>query len=302
MNPDNNSIKDRLITDASNRFKAFLNWFGDSDSRLVLRHLSLFGAPITLAAVFCQLFGMSIRDNAAVCLVVTYFLALFRYRSYINKQVTATWALLALGLFVSIYHFVRTDVARRDTGLVRFYSQANDYLGEALSNNIQSAKHEIFFVGTTFHITADGKRTKLLDALARGVDVRYLVIDKDCKELELIAPSLGTTAENLRADCNTCYKDLEKLMQDWNSIKDTVIDPGNLEVKYISTLPTFRGYFIDSETRGPAYIVPYISEIDSGESPGFLYANSQSVVASRYIASARRFWSKSPVVSFPAKP
>ena len=288
------SLAEKLKQDLSKGMVGILAVLDQGNSRKLINHLGLIVAPATLVALFCTLLGMSNEDNAAACLIATFFLALFRYRDYVDLRVRATWSLSALGIFLALYYFSEGDVELRQTGLTRHYASANDFLGESITEQFKVTKNEFFFVGTSIHITADLKRLQLLDMLKRGVDIKILALDKECKGMDVIAHALGNSPERLQSDCRDTYNILAEIREQWGDAKSSVEDPGILEIKFCNSLPTFRAYFFDYDNSGPAYLVPYIRGIGTGELSGHFYDEARGTIANKYHTSAIKLWDELP--------
>jgi|GEM_PF-5623302 len=176
-------------------------------------------------------------------------------------------------------------------GVIGGYESANDYLASALARNIELATHEITFSGVDFHISSADKRRVVLDALCRGVRVRYLVLDPESADVAATARHFSCSKDEMLSIMKSSLSSLRTLNGMWENRRSSCASPGELDVRLSQDRPTFRAYMFDPSTSGEMYVVPYISRMDAPETPGFRYVANRGSLSQIYTRSVETLWS-----------
>jgi len=249
-------------------------------------------APTGLIALFCQLLNMSSQNTAGVSLLCVAIITLCMFRRSINRRIPAVYPLgLLLGMF-AVFFFSYQNLLLKNTGLVRFYHHSNDYLSE-LDRPIHEARHEIWFFGTDFYISAGERREALLEALRRGVHIRYLVFDPASPKLPQLARDFGQTEGELRSECAKSMESLRELARVWREEARRSPTPGELELRLFDVTPRGRLYVFDPAIPGGhSFLVPYVNGANSSELPGFFLRNIETGVYKAYFSGVERLWNE----------
>jgi hypothetical protein len=182
---------------------------------------------------------------------------------------------------------LRLSSLSKATGIVGFYERANEYVATGLRNHIRNASQEIFVHGVSFYITIVDRKDDLLDALGRGVLVRFLVYDPTSPGLEETAMLFGQNRAELARECVTTIDGLRELMAE--SRRRNL--PGALEVRVFKTAPRMRLYVFDRlREEGRMVFVPHIDQQNSPNAPAYEAENTPGGVARPYIEGALRLW------------
>jgi len=265
----------------------------------VLAHISALLAPAGLIALFCQALDVSAQNTAAFSLITMTTVALLLYRRQLNSRVPSSLLLGFMLALAAVFYFSYKNILFKDTGLIRFYRQSNDYLGE-LNEPIDAAKHDIWFFGTNFHISTGDRRKAIIDALKRGVNVHYLIFDPSSAELTRLARDFGQSEDSLRRECALGLANLNDLARAWSSISAQTPTPGELQIRVFDVTPRGRVYVFDpGDDRGRTFLVPYVNNVNSTELPGFLLENIDRGVYRSYLAGVMKLWSSSRPLHLP---
>lgn len=263
----------------------------------LLAHISALLAPAGLIALFCQVLDVTPQSTAAFSLITMATVCLLLYRRVLNRVVPSSLAFGFMLALASVFYFSYKNILFKDTGLIRFYRQSNDYLGE-LNDPIDRARHDIWFFGTDFHISTGDRKRALLDALKRGVNVHYLIFDPSSPELARLARDFGQSEESLRRECMLGFSNLNDLASAWSDISAQTATPGELQVRIFDVTPRGRVYVFDpGDDRGRTFLVPYVNNVNSSELPGFLLENTDRGVYRSYFAGVAKLWKLSKPIS-----
>jgi hypothetical protein len=146
--------------------------------RIALVALGEIATPATIVGLLCQFYGVEPRLTAGFSLAVVLLISAVVFRGALDSLASgSTYVFGAIVLGFTIWYLTQSSGVDRQVGLVSFERHANDFLAIGLHKEIENAKSEIVFFGTSFHISAADKGQLILDALNRGVRVRYLVVD-----------------------------------------------------------------------------------------------------------------------------
>ena len=255
--------------------------------------LGLVLTPAGLIALFCQLLDVSAQSTAAVCLLSVAIMTISMFRRAINNKVPAVLPLGLLCALASIFFFSYKNILLKNTGLIRFYHHSNDYLSE-LEPAIQRSRREIWFFGTDFYISSGERRMAILDALRRGVHVRYLIYDSASPDLTKLSRDFGQNEAELRGECEKGMASLRELSRAWNNESKNIATPGELEIRVFDVTPRGRLYIFDPGLdSGRTFFVPYVNNVNSAELPGFLLENVEAGVYRAYYAGVTKLWAQS---------
>ncbi len=152
------------------------------------------------------------------------------------------------------------------------FERSNDFLAAGddmrLPALLGRARHEVWMVGSTFYITVGQYRSLILDKLAQGVAVHFLIQRPGGKALPTMAALLGVTSEELALDCLSGIRVLQRTLAD---AKLAGLG-GLLRVRLLDEPFQTRFYLFDPQSpNGWIYFVPQIAGIkfaDDSRIPG----------------------------------
>ena len=196
----------------------------------LLTQIGLILAPAGLVALFCQVLEASNRTTGASSLAVVFLTSICIYRRPINRYVPSS---LLTGLLVAlsaVFFFNYQNILLKDTGLIKWYRQSNQFLAEIDPEIVQS-QQEVWFFGTNFHISAGEHRDLLLRKLSSGIDIKYLIFDPKSSQLDELAADFNQSPGELRAECEKGLESIVELQRQWKSQTSTVTRPGELQVE-----------------------------------------------------------------------
>jgi hypothetical protein len=268
----------------------------------VLSQLGAILAPAGLVALFCQAIDVSSQNTAAFSLLTVAVVTLLLFRHAINRTLPSTFALGLLVALGFVFFFSYKNILLKNTGLIRFFHQSNDYLG-SIEEPINHARHDIWFFGTNFYISAGDRRTALLNALRRGVNVHYLIFNPNSSEFPRLARDFAQSEAELKAECAKGLISINELARAWHSIAPQSQTPGELQVRVYDVTPRGRMYVFDpGNDEGRTFLVPYVNNVNSAELPGFLLENIEAGVYKAYFTGVVKLWRSSTVLQLPAPP
>lgn len=265
-------------------------WFHKEKVQSGVSQLGILAGPTTIITLFCEVLHVPTATNAAISIGTILIISLCLYRDWINSRVPAS-LVLALLLGLAFVFFINyQNILLKDTGLVRYYKKSADYQAE-VGRDIKQAAHEIWFFGTNFHISTVDRSDAILDALKRGVRVRYLVYNPFSERLPALAHDFDQTPAELSSECRNALQSLLGLRKRWQQARTTTATPGELEIRVFEATPRARLYVFDpDEKSGFTLLVPYINSVNSPQLPGFLLQNLESGVYADYFAGLRKTW------------
>jgi hypothetical protein len=259
----------------------------------ILTQVGLILAPAGLIALFCQVLDASNRTTGATSLAAVFLTSICIYRRAINRYVPSsilTGLLVALG---AVFFFNYQNILLKDTGLIKWYRQSNQYLAQ-IDLEIAQSQQEIWFFGTNFNISAGEHRDVLLKALSKGVNVNYLIFDPNSGHLDDLAADFNQSLDELRSECEKGLASIVELQREWQSRSSTAARPGELRVRVFNTHPHARFYIFDPDrTEGKTFFVPYINDVNSPNVPGYLLQNVPKGVFQQYFSGIKKRWDAS---------
>jgi hypothetical protein len=229
-----------------------------------------------------------------VCSLASVFLtAICVFRGPINRYVPSSILAGLLVALSAVFFFSYQNILLKDTGLIRWYQQSNDYLSQ-IDLDIARSDQEIWFFGTDFNISAGEHRDLLLKMLSKGVNINYLILDPKSGHLDDLAADFNQSPAELRAECEKGLASIVELQREWQMASPTALKPGDLQVRMFETHPDARFYVFDpGSTEGTTFFVPYINDVNSPNAPGFLLRNVPKGVFQQYFGGIRKLWQKS---------
>ncbi|MBM3775140.1 MAG: hypothetical protein FJW37_08250 [Acidobacteria bacterium] len=264
--------------------------------RRIFNELALLLIPTSVVTLFCQFIGVSQRETAAYSLATVLFVACCLHRSWINSRVPSALVLaICIGL-VAIFYFNYEDILLKDTGLIERFKASADFQAR-VGSEIEAAKDEIWFFGTNFHISAVDRRRTILDKLARGARVRYLILNPYIATFGQIAADFDQPPNELWDECIKGLRDLLELRRQWVVRARSTAQPGELEIRTLKSTPRARLYVFDpARHSGRTMFIPYMNGVNSPELPGYLLQNTETGVFRSYFDGIRKLWNASPGV------
>lgn len=220
-----------------------------------------------------------------------------------TQELTLRWKKLAIVLplvgslaAASITSAVKmSSTAGSDSGArtdqSRIFERSNDFLAtgniQQFPSLLKQAKREAWFVGTSFHISIDQYHDIILDRLAEGVNLHFLVLNPAGMAVKQNADLLGVTVEELTANCQATVRILLRIIQEAKGAKA----PGELQVRILDEPLQSRLYMFDPrDDNGYLFYVPQINGTNSQTLPGFLVQNSATPYHATYFKSVLNLW------------
>lgn len=175
--------------------------------------------------------------------------------------------------------------------IARIFERSNDFLAtgnkQQFPSLLKQAKREAWFVGTTFYISADQYHDVILNKLAEGVDLNFLVLSPNGDAVGKVAHLLGVTEKELASDCLSGIRILGRTAEEGQKANY----PGTLRVRIIDEPVQTRLYFFDPKAdEGYVYFIPQMNGTNSQTLPGFLVENSVAPYHSTYFTGLLRMW------------
>lgn len=184
-------------------------------------------------------------------------------------------------------------VLSKVTGIVSVNAKANSMLPQ-LAGYIDRARSEIWIVGVSFYITIPERRSEFLAALARGVNVRFLLFDFVNGAVDDVAEGFGQTRQELTSECVQTIAALTELMRIATAQALDKPRSGRLEARFFKTEPRTRFYFFDPQDQeGFTYFVPHVDHQNSPNLPGYLARNVRTGVVPPYFEGVKSLWNAS---------
>jgi hypothetical protein len=186
-----------------------------------------------------------------------------------------------------------------NAGLLRFFERSNDFLASGGAHQFEAelatARTEVWCLGSSFYISTDTYRDKLLDKLRSGVSLHFLVLNPDSPALSRSASMLNAPESELNDQIRAGLRSLLKLMLE---AKKLDAGAGQVFVKLTSEQIASRLYFFDPKTPdGATYIVPQVNRANSQSLPGFLLRNKEAKYHETFFAGMQRLWNSESSVA-----
>lgn len=163
---------------------------------------------------------------------------------------------------------------------------------------LRKAKHEIWFLGATFEITATHRRTLLEKALRRDVEIRILISDPEGKHFGDNAEMFGISTGELDDEWKRTIHGLRSLYAG--------LQPDarrRLQVRRSDHVFLEGSYIFDSRSEDAvAIIVPHVWGSNAPDSPAFRIRPGTNDVLKKYHRSAERLWAGATRVELATSP
>lgn len=258
-------------------------------------------APSSALGLLCTILGYQGRQAAIITVLSAFLVYVLRQADTIDARIPAH-AVIALVLTLFLFTALVGDYAAKQvlglafrwssvgaTGIISFNPHANEFVATGLSERIRAAKDEVFIVGASFYITVVDRKDDILDALARGVTVRFLFYDPLSANLPEVAAGFFQTPDQLRRECSATADGLREIIE----ISKQRAVKGSLEVRLFQTYPRMRLYVFDRRNEeGYTYFVPHVDQQNSPNLPGYLARNMTGGVVAPYFDGLERLWNK----------
>lgn len=270
----------------------------------MLKELGEVMIPVSLVAIVAQAFSLDGRTTAILSIYLVAVLYTWLYRRWINSVVPPA---LVLMLFITglLGFLLFLPVARgssvgdlSQSGIVGYGEHANDWAIPQVPTYAAAAKHDVWYIGVDFHISASQHQEMILKLLSNGVNVRFLFYDflggaqpgKLNPNFPDLVQRFDYQAPQLLADLTSTAENLRKLQGRW---KNT---PGGakLEIRLYRGLPWARAYLFDpSYDNGSALLVNYIYRKDTSNLPALLIHNQSGGLLQSYMPGFEALWEDS---------
>ena len=184
-------------------------------------------------------------------------------------------------------------------GIVRFFDKSNDFLASGDSFHFEpllsATKSEIWCLGSSFYISTDTYREKLVEKLRSGVNLNFLILNPDPSTLSRAAVTLNAPERELRDQVSAGLRSLLKLREEAKKLDPTA---GKLSVRLTSELIASRLYFFDPKSMdGRTYVVPQVNRVNSQQLPGIVVQNKDAKYIETYFSGMQRVWSSDTAIS-----
>jgi hypothetical protein len=264
--------------------------------QIAVRILSFLGkvaTPTTIVAIFCTLVGLSQLDTTIISLVTILITMVIVLYHPISRAVPSPFIIILLIILSTVFFFGYQNILLKDTGLIKYWKLSKAVLG-ILPSEISTSKNEIWYFGTNFHESLTDNRELIIKKLSSGVKFRCLIFDPFSPVMDIAASDFDQTTNELSTECRTGLSAIVQLKRKWDSIKDKVTQPGELEIRVFSQLPRMRAYIFDPQNENSECIfIPYLHKTNSPELPAFQFKNKEDGVFNDYFASIRKLWQNS---------
>lgn len=291
MAEDDTHSDDRSTADRQN-----LRWIG---------LIATLTGPASAAAALAQLLNISGQRAAYAFMAAFLISGILVLRRFFDRCVPASLTVIAailislpVGLYGNVdllFRGVANPPAGAENAVLQHFPRANDFLSAdgdpSLAASIKSSNEEIWFYGIAFYISADDMFGQLMDALRRGVSIRYLVFDCDGEYVEEVARTISDAPEGIGNLCSTGTFYMTQLQRAWAEEKGSSL--ADVHIRYYNEVPHGRAYIFDPDSLDASgYFIPYVTGVDSANLPGFFVAEGQDVV-NNYVRGLRKLWEES---------
>lgn len=258
--------------------------------------------PTTIIALFCTVLNVGSTETAVISIASVIITTVFLFYPFINTKLPSSILLFLLIILLVAFFFGYQNIIMKDTGLVKYYKQSAEVIGE-IPENLKKTKHEVIFLGTNFHITSKDNRQIILGKLNEGIKIKYLIFNPLSPVMDFAAIDFADSKENLMNECITGLRNIMELKRDWEKIKNASSSPGEIEIRLYNEIPRLRGYIFDpQDENGSCIYIPYLYKVNSPELPGFKFKNSSNGVFKDYYSSILKLWQSSvPILEFEKK-
>jgi hypothetical protein len=268
------------------------------DNTKIGRIITLIGkiaTPAGAVAIFCQVPPLSLNSTqTALASLITMLITLvLLFHKFLNEKIPSIIPIVVLLILLFTYYIYYQNIIQKDTGLIKFYKEAKE-IDTKVWEKTKAAKMEICFFGTNFYRSPKDGFSTIIEKLSQGVKIRYLSFNPYSPIMKAAANDFKQTESELRLECMVGLSNLAKLENKWNTVKATVANRGELEIKFYDELPRFRAYIIDPEVElGNSFFIPYLYKTNSPDVPCFQFENRKSGVFSLYYNNFKILWDAS---------
>jgi hypothetical protein len=173
----------------------------------------------------------------------------------------------------------------------KIFERSNDFLATGDKHQFPSifkqTKREAWFIGTTFYISTDQYHDLILNRLAEGVDLNFLILNPEGEAVRKVAHLLGVGEKELALDSMSGIRILSRTLDE--ARKSNL--PGTLRVKIVDEPIQTRLYFFDPKAdEGRLYYIPQLNGTNSQTLPGFLVENLSAPYHSTYFNGVLKMW------------
>jgi hypothetical protein len=227
-----------------------------------------------------------------VLLIVAVYLVL--YEHIVNSRVTPSKLILALvgtALLVLVFYdrlasFMVNRTLWRTTGIIEYAPNANDFLPR-FRDLIDDAQEDVWFAGVSFYISLPANQAYFLNALERGINVRFLIYNPLSPNVADVAAGFSQSVDELKSESEMTIRSLMALGQQAKQRRAS----GNLDIRLFTIVPKMRLYVIDKHSeRGVTFFIPHVDHQNTPNTPGFLARNLKTGVAPAFIEGLDRVW------------
>jgi adenosylhomocysteine nucleosidase len=200
--------------------------------------------------------------------------------------------ILGLGLLLAavvtglVLLFQQTPKATTPSIQSQRYADSSDMF-PLIREELKTAQHDVFFVGTSFHATIPTSLPTLKRKIEGGLHVRLLLFNPFCPNAEIAAKEASQSLAALKGDCIMTMQNLRSVM---GELKNHA-NGGNLQIRVFSSVPRMRLYSFDRADRsGPVYLIHYVNGRSATNLPGVKHAATDHEQFDPYVESAERLW------------
>ncbi len=260
---------------------------------LKLNLVKKFGVPESFPYL---IFGLG------VCLILAFFMPSADFgiiKTPAANDAAAIYLLITgiLLLLITFLFFIPFFSEAASQNAPEYYLISEDFQRD-LSKNILAAKNEIIFWGGNFYSSTEERSDDLLNRLAEGVNIKYLIFNPASSLKEEASRDFGENTNKFETQCKITITNLIDLQSRWDTKKKSVKNKGELEVKLYKNVPRLRAYFFDPEnTNSHSFFVHFLYHTDSSQLPMFKIINSKESAFLNYLNSFRSHWQADNVVT-----
>lgn len=266
-------------------------------TKRLIRFGKIISAASAVVGAVALAFGATPLQIALMTVLLSIGILTFLDRKIVHQRISSAYVLIGL-VAVTIVGVAFQDrltsllVSRalwKSTGIIDFTPNANDFLPR-IRTLINEAREDIWFAGVSFYITLPNNQSYLLNALERGVNVRFLVYNPYSENLQDVARGFSQTPQELLSESELTIKNLAALSDKAQQRNAR----GKLEVRLFTVVPKMRLYVTDRHTeRGVTFFIPHIDDRNTPNTPGFLARNLKTGVAPAFVEGLERAWNAS---------
>jgi hypothetical protein len=191
-----------------------------------------------------------------------------------------------------------TEGIRASSAVTKIFERSNDFLSTGnkyqFPSLLKQVTNEAWFIGTSFFISLDQYNDLILERLADGININFLILDPYAETINKVAGLMDVTPKEVFHDCMSGIRILDRTVRE--AAKREL--HGELRVKITAEPIQTRVYMFDPRAdTGYFYFVPHLNGTNPQTVPGFLAANAKAPICESYFKGVLKIWADPAIKS-----